>query len=127
MNHVAKAPKRQINHEATFILVKHPVNIIIRAAFVPQFFIRAANTFCTTFTRTLAGPPETIIHPCSVAPPPTVYVHFPNHHSYFSASQRRAVKQKRRAARSAICYAYMQATGMVNDHTTDCFRREALA
>ncbi len=21
-----------------------------------------------------------------------------------------------------ICYAYMQATGMVNDHTTDCFR-----
>ena len=26
-----------------------------------------------------------------------------------------------------ICYAYMQATGMVNDHTTDCFRREALA
>lgn len=23
---------------------------------------------------------------------------------------------------SIICYAYMQATGMVNDHTTDCFR-----
>jgi len=23
---------------------------------------------------------------------------------------------------STICYAYMQATGMVNDHTTDCFR-----
>jgi len=21
-----------------------------------------------------------------------------------------------------ICYAYMQATGMVNDHTTDCYR-----
>ena len=21
-----------------------------------------------------------------------------------------------------ICYAFMQATGMVNDHTTDCFR-----
>ncbi|HLF31632.1 MAG TPA: DNA-3-methyladenine glycosylase I, partial [Xanthomonadales bacterium] len=21
-----------------------------------------------------------------------------------------------------ICYAHMQATGMVNDHTTDCFR-----
>ena len=25
---------------------------------------------------------------------------------------------------STICYAYMQATGMVNDHTVDCFRHE---
>jgi len=25
-----------------------------------------------------------------------------------------------------ICYAYMQATGMVNDHTTDCFRYGAV-
>jgi DNA-3-methyladenine glycosylase I len=24
-----------------------------------------------------------------------------------------------------ICYAFMQAVGMVNDHTTDCFRYEA--
>ena len=23
---------------------------------------------------------------------------------------------------STICYAYMQATGIVNDHTVDCFR-----
>ena len=23
---------------------------------------------------------------------------------------------------STICYAYMQATGMVNDHVLDCFR-----
>ena len=23
-----------------------------------------------------------------------------------------------------ICYAFMQAVGMVNDHTTDCFRHE---
>ena len=23
---------------------------------------------------------------------------------------------------STICYAFMQATGMVNDHLTDCFR-----
>jgi len=23
---------------------------------------------------------------------------------------------------STICYAYMQAAGMVNDHMTDCFR-----
>ncbi|MBT3368951.1 MAG: DNA-3-methyladenine glycosylase I, partial [Nitrospina sp.] len=26
---------------------------------------------------------------------------------------------------STICYAFMQATGMVNDHTTDCFRYKA--
>jgi DNA-3-methyladenine glycosylase I len=26
-----------------------------------------------------------------------------------------------------ICYAFMQAVGMVNDHTTDCFRYDALA
>jgi DNA-3-methyladenine glycosylase I len=27
---------------------------------------------------------------------------------------------------STICYAFMQATGMVNDHTTDCFRHRQL-
>ncbi len=27
---------------------------------------------------------------------------------------------------STICYAYMQATGMVNDHTLDCFRRQQI-
>jgi DNA-3-methyladenine glycosylase I len=27
---------------------------------------------------------------------------------------------------STICYAMMQATGMVNDHTADCFRHEAV-
>ena len=26
-----------------------------------------------------------------------------------------------------VCYAFMQATGMVNDHTVDCFRYRALA
>ena len=28
---------------------------------------------------------------------------------------------------STICYAFMQAVGMVNDHTIDCFRFENLA
>jgi DNA-3-methyladenine glycosylase I len=28
---------------------------------------------------------------------------------------------------STICYAYMQAVGMVNDHTTDCFRHADVA
>jgi DNA-3-methyladenine glycosylase I len=27
---------------------------------------------------------------------------------------------------STICYAHMQATGMVNDHTVDCFRRQQI-
>src|SRR5262249_33538784 len=37
---------------------------------------------------------------------------------------------KRRGFRfvgSTICYAFMQATGMVNDHTVDCFRYAELA
>jgi DNA-3-methyladenine glycosylase I len=28
---------------------------------------------------------------------------------------------------STICYAFMQAVGMVNDHTIDCFRHRELA
>lgn len=28
---------------------------------------------------------------------------------------------------TTICYAFMQATGMVNDHTTDCFRHKELS
>jgi len=28
---------------------------------------------------------------------------------------------------STICYAFMQATGMVNDHATDCFRRREIS
>ena len=28
---------------------------------------------------------------------------------------------------STICYAFMQAVGMVNDHTTDCFRYNILS
>jgi len=27
---------------------------------------------------------------------------------------------------STICYAHMQATGMINDHTVSCFRRQAI-
>jgi DNA-3-methyladenine glycosylase I len=27
---------------------------------------------------------------------------------------------------STICYAFMQATGMVNDHVTGCFRRREI-
>ena len=27
---------------------------------------------------------------------------------------------------STICYAHMQATGMINDHAIDCFRRQEI-
>ena len=45
------------------------------------------------------------------------------------ASSAMAKELKRRGFKfvgSTICYAHMQATGMVNDHTTDCFRYEEL-
>jgi DNA-3-methyladenine glycosylase I len=45
-------------------------------------------------------------------------------------SDRVSKELKRRGFRfvgSTICYAYMQATGMVNDHTTDCFRHVPVA
>jgi len=35
---------------------------------------------------------------------------------------RALIKRGFRFVGSTICYAFMQATGMVNDHTTDCFR-----
>jgi DNA-3-methyladenine glycosylase I len=36
------------------------------------------------------------------------------------------VKRKFKFVGSTICYAFMQATGMVNDHLVDCFRYEEL-
>lgn len=46
-----------------------------------------------------------------------------------AASDAMSKELKRRGfkfAGSTICYAFMQATGMVNDHTTDCFRHAQL-
>jgi DNA-3-methyladenine glycosylase I len=45
-------------------------------------------------------------------------------------SDRMSKELRRRGFRfvgSTICYALMQATGMVNDHVVDCFRHKALA
>lgn len=45
-------------------------------------------------------------------------------------SDRMSKELRRRGFRfvgSTICYAFMQATGMVNDHVVDCFRHPALA
>jgi DNA-3-methyladenine glycosylase I len=40
----------------------------------------------------------------------------------------RALKERGfRFVGSTICYAFMQAAGMVNDHTVDCFRHAELA
>lgn len=41
------------------------------------------------------------------------------------AMSRQLKKDGFRFVGSTICYAYMQATGMVNDHMVDCFRYEA--
>lgn len=46
-----------------------------------------------------------------------------------AASDAMSKELKRRGFKfvgSTICYAFMQATGMVNDHTTDCFRYQQL-
>ena len=46
-----------------------------------------------------------------------------------TASDHMSKELKRRGFKfvgSTICYAYMQATGMVNDHTTGCFRYQEL-
>jgi DNA-3-methyladenine glycosylase I len=46
-----------------------------------------------------------------------------------AASDAMSKELKRRGFKfvgSTICYAFMQATGMVNDHTTDCYRHKQL-
>ncbi len=43
------------------------------------------------------------------------------------AMSRDLLKRSFKFVGSTICYAFMQATGMVNDHTIDCFRHAALA
>ena len=42
------------------------------------------------------------------------------------AMSRELVRRGFKFVGSTICYAYMQAIGMVNDHTTDCFRYSEL-
>lgn len=42
------------------------------------------------------------------------------------AMSRDLIKRGFKFAGSTICYAYMQAAGMVNDHETGCFRHKAL-
>lgn len=44
-----------------------------------------------------------------------------------AAMSRDLVRRGFRFVGPTICYALMQATGMVNDHTVDCFRHRALA
>jgi DNA-3-methyladenine glycosylase I len=43
------------------------------------------------------------------------------------AMSRELIRRGFRFVGSTICYAFMQAVGMVNDHTTNCYRRTELA
>jgi len=53
--------------------------------------------------------------------------HVPTRTAGSDAMSRDLQKRGFRFVGSTICYAFMQAVGMVNDHTTDCFRRRAVA
>ncbi len=43
------------------------------------------------------------------------------------AMSKELVRRGFKFAGSTICYAYMQASGLVNDHTTDCYRHKELS
>ncbi len=59
--------------------------------------------------------------------------HFQNHHEVPSVTPEAEAMSKDLKRRGfnfvgpTICYAFMQATGMVNDHTLDCFRHDELS
>lgn len=50
----------------------------------------------------------------------------PTHTPESDAMSRELQRRGFKFAGTTICYALMQATGMVNDHTADCFRHEQL-
>jgi DNA-3-methyladenine glycosylase I len=50
--------------------------------------------------------------------------HVPAHTPQSDALSRDLLKREFKFVGSTICYAFMQAVGMVNDHTIDCFRYE---
>lgn len=52
--------------------------------------------------------------------------HVPARTSHSDALSKRLQQHGFKFVGSTICYAFMQAVGMVNDHTTDCFRHAAL-
>lgn len=52
----------------------------------------------------------------------TSLAELPAHTTESDAMSKDLLKRGFRFVGTTICYAHMQATGMVNDHTTDCFR-----
>jgi DNA-3-methyladenine glycosylase I len=50
----------------------------------------------------------------------------PAHTAESDAMSKDLAKREFKFAGSTICYAFMQATGMVNDHAVGCFRREEI-
>ena len=57
----------------------------------------------------------------------TSLTHVPTRTPESDAMSRDLQKRGFRFVGSTICYAFMQAVGMVNDHTTDCFRHRDVA
>jgi DNA-3-methyladenine glycosylase I len=51
----------------------------------------------------------------------------PSHTPESDAMSKDLKKRGFKFAGSTICYAFMQAVGMVNDHMTDCFRYKSLS
>ena len=51
----------------------------------------------------------------------------PAHTAESDAMSRELIRRGFRFVGSTICYAFMQAVGIVNDHTIDCFRRAQLS
>jgi DNA-3-methyladenine glycosylase I len=47
--------------------------------------------------------------------------------AHSDAMSKDLVKRGFKFVGSTICYAFMQATGMVNDHLVDCFRYKELS
>ncbi|MDZ4153097.1 DNA-3-methyladenine glycosylase I, partial [Methylicorpusculum sp.] len=50
----------------------------------------------------------------------------PAHSSVSDAMSKTLKKQGITFVGTTMCYAYMQAVGMANDHTIDCFRHDAV-
>jgi DNA-3-methyladenine glycosylase I len=57
----------------------------------------------------------------------TAHAQIPARSTESDAMSKDLLKRGFKFVGSTICYAYMQAVGMVNDHTTDCFRHRDLS
>ena len=90
------------------------VNSIIRNAKAYLAFVEAGNDFSVFLWDFVGGKPK-VNHFASMAEVPA--------QTPESEAMSKALKKMGfNFVGPTICYAFMQAVGMVNDHTTDCFR-----